>query len=114
MTAAERLEQPSAADTDQLPPALQSDSQPPADTDPDADPALLLSPGEGAEQEGEDAADAPSATAPAEDLEYQLRVQLAQFRGLVRQAQMARDAALNLFYQSLATPLWQAASAPGL
>lgn len=115
LTAAERLQQPSAADTDQLPPALHSDSQPPADTDTDtdtdADPALLLSPGEGAEQEGEDGAEAPNATAPAEDLEYQLRVQLAQFRGLVRQAQMARDAALNLFYQSLATPLWQAASA---
>lgn len=109
LTAAERLQQPSAADADQLPPALQSDSQPPADTE--ADPALLLSPGEGAEQEGEDGADAPNATAPAEDLEYQLRVQLAQFRGLVRQAQMARDTALNLFYQSLATPLWQAASA---
>ena len=113
LTAAERLQQPSAADTDQLPPALHSDSQPPADTDTDtdADPALLLSPGEGAEQEGEDGAEAPSTAAPAEDLEYQLRVQLAQFRGLVRQAQMARDAALNLFYQSLATPLWQAASA---
>ncbi len=109
LTAAERLQVPSAADTDQLPPALHSDSQPPADTE--ADPALLLSPGEGAEQEGEDDAEAPSATAPADDLEYQLRVQLAQFRGLVRQAQMARDAALNLFYQSLATPLWQAASA---
>lgn len=109
LTAAERLQEPSAADNDQLPPALQSDSQPQADTE--ADPALLLSPGEGAEQEGEDGADAPNATAPAEDLEYQLRVQLAQFRGLVRQAQMARDAALNLFYQSLATPLWQAASA---
>lgn len=109
LTAAERLQQPSAADADQLPPALQSDSQRPADTE--ADPALLLSPGDGAEQEGEDGAEAPSATAPADDLEYQLRVQLAQFRGLVRQAQMARDAALNLFYQSLATPLWQAASA---
>ncbi|WP_133248071.1 ATP-binding protein [Comamonas sp. JNW] len=109
LTAAERLQEPSAANNDQLTPALQSDSQPPADTE--ADLALLLSPGEGAEQEGEDGADAPNATAPAGDLEYQLRVQLAQFRGLVRQAQMARDAALNLFYQSLATPLWQAASA---
>jgi predicted ATP-dependent protease len=47
---------------------------------------------------------------PGDDLEYQLRLQLAQFRGQVRQAHTERDAALNLFYQSLATPLWQAAT----
>ncbi len=95
---------PAAGVQQEQPPVLENATPPQADTE--ADPALLLAPGE-----GEDAAEAPSTAAPAEDLEYQLRVQLAQFRGQVRQAQMARDAALNLFYQSLATPLWQAASA---
>ncbi|MEN5179603.1 ATP-binding protein [Comamonas testosteroni] len=51
---------------------------------------------------------------PAIDLEYQLRLQLAQFRGQLRQAHSARDAALHLFYQSLATPLWQAGAAQAL
>lgn len=51
---------------------------------------------------------------PAVDLEYQLRLQLAQFRGQLRQAHIARDAALHLFYQSLATPLWQAGAAQAL
>jgi len=95
---------PGAGVQQEQPPVLENATPPQADTE--ADPALLLAPGE-----GEDAAEAPGTAAPAEDLEYQLRVQLAQFRGQVRQAQMARDAALNLFYQSLATPLWQAASA---
>ncbi|MFE1570602.1 AAA family ATPase [Comamonas odontotermitis] len=60
----------------------------------------------------------PAATAepppPTIDLEYQLRLQLAQFRGQLRQAHSARDAALHLFYQSLATPLWQAGAAQAL
>ena len=51
---------------------------------------------------------------PTVDLEYQLRLQLAQFRGQLRQAHIARDAALHLFYQSLATPLWQAGAAQAL
>ncbi|MGF6211394.1 putative ATP-dependent protease [Comamonas sp. 4034] len=51
---------------------------------------------------------------PAIDLEYQLRLQLAQFRGQLRQAHSARDAALHLFYQSLATPLWQAGAVQAL
>ncbi|MEG0974012.1 MAG: ATP-binding protein [Comamonas sp.] len=58
-----------------------------------------------------DATDTDEQTAPPQrpaDLEYQLRLQLAQFRGQMRRAQIARDEALHLFYQSLATPLWQA------
>ena len=54
---------------------------------------------------------APSAPV---DLEYQLRLQLAQFRSQMRAAQHSRDQALQLFYQSLATPLWQAAAAQAL
>lgn len=99
----EPLQGQTLADPDDLPLVPQDL----ADTDT-ADPALLLSPGEGPEP---DAADAAPNASPTDDLEYQLRLQLAQFRGQVRQAQMARDAALNLFYQSLATPLWQAAAA---
>ncbi|QMV72805.1 AAA family ATPase [Comamonas piscis] len=99
---------PAAADLDGAMPAPNDSAE--------ADPALLLPmdeeslphPGDDLDVEGADSAATP---ATAEDLEYQLRLQLAQFRGQVRQAQIARDAALNLFYQSLATPLWQAASA---
>ncbi len=58
--------------------------------------------------------DADASDAPAVDLEYQLRLQLAQFRSQMRQAHSARDTALNLFYQSLAAPLWQSAAAQAL
>ena len=47
-------------------------------------------------------------TAP---LEYQLRLELAQFRGQVRLWEQQRDEALQAFYREAATPLWAAALA---
>ena len=51
---------------------------------------------------------APDTAPRRADLEYELRLQLAQFRGQMRRAHIARDEALNRYYQSLAAPLWQA------
>ena len=77
-----------------------ADEPPESHSAEDSDPADVPSTAE---------ASAPGESAPQRpaDLEYQLRLQLAQFRGQMRRAQIARDEALNLFYQSLAAPLWQ-------
>ncbi|MGE8318210.1 MAG: AAA family ATPase [Comamonas sp.] len=56
---------------------------------------------------------APDAAADAgtPPLEYQLRLELAQFRGQVRLWEQQRDEALQAFYRDAATPLWTAALA---
>ena len=76
-----------------------------------ADPAMPTPPTGLEAVAGTDGGSASAAPALSQsDLEYQLRLQLAQFRNQMRSAQRQRDEALNLFYQSLATPLWQAAA----
>lgn len=73
---------------------------PPADQEPPAQAAI-----DGGESALPDAP-ADDATPP---LEYQLRLELAQFRGQVRLWEQQRDEALQAFYREVATPLWTAA-----